>query len=662
MDKLSTIFPSVLPRIGVLILMIADAVALVSAMIVSLLLRFDGATITRNGESLNVLATYLFPHWPVMLIALGCYIAFFVLFRLYRYAWRFASLEMLWGVIFANYLGLFTLVLLLKLSGALRPEVGFPRGVLIIFWVLSIIIVGGVRIVLRLVNISRTEGWRAVRMLKRDVRPKRVVILGGGSDGARLLSALREDVSEVYVVIGFLDDKPQKRGMYIRGVRVLGPLSHLSKLLADNAVDEVLIAIPDAAGAELHDYVLTCRKKQVSVKVIPGLGDVLTRKAQARLEDISIEDLLRRPPVCIDLTGIGSYLGGKRVLVTGAGGSIGSELCRQIAALKPESLILFGHGENSIHQSRSELANAYPALANRIFMAIGSVADDVRVDQIFQHYRPQVVFHAAAHKHVPIMEQNVPEALQNNVIGTRCIADTCGRYGIERMVMISTDKAAYPSSVMGATKWLCEETVRAMAEVHPHTTLVTVRFGNVLGSRGSVVPIFREQIRRGGPITITHPDVTRFFMTIPEAVQLVLQAGAIGKSGELFLLDMGQPVKIADLARDMIRLCGLEPDVDIPIVYTGLRPGEKLHEVLTNNDEILMAAACDGMSVVHRSTYFTVSEFRAVLRRLQQLISGGNTEETLRSLGEIVPGFASQRLIAEMMTDNASSEIAPRNA
>lgn len=646
-----------LSRVGVPILMLADALALVGALLLSLVLRFDGIIATIGNQPVNVVSYYLLPHWPVLAVTLACYLGFFVLFRLYRYAWRFASLEMLWGVIFANNLGLFVLVVLMKLHGALQPSFGFPRSIFIIFWVLSIIMVGGVRILLRLINISRTEGWRAIRLLKRDIRPKRVVILGGGSDGARLLSALREDVSEVTAVIGFLDDKPQKRGMYIRGVRVLGPLSHLYKLLADNAVDEVLIAIPDAAGADIHDYVLACRTKQVSVKVIPGLRDVLTRKALARLEDISIEDLLRRQPVCIDLTSIGRYLTGKRVLVTGAGGSIGSELCRQIAQMKPDSLILFGHGENSIHQTRQELVRAYPHLIHSIHMAIGSVADDVRIDQIFQHFKPQVVFHAAAHKHVPIMEQNVPEALQNNVVGTRCIADTCGRYGIERMVLISTDKAAYPSSVMGATKWLCEEAVRALAEVYPHTIMVTVRFGNVLGSRGSVVPIFREQIQHGGPITITHPEVTRYFMTIPEAVQLVLQASVIGKSGELYLLDMGEPVRIVDLARDMIRLSGLEPDVDIPIAFTGLRPGEKLHEVLTNSDEILMASSCDGLSIVHRSTYFSVSEFRAVLRRLQQLISGGNTDELFQYLGETVPGFANQRLLAEMMSDADVSEV-----
>jgi FlaA1/EpsC-like NDP-sugar epimerase len=638
--------------------MCADALSLSIAMVLSLFLRFDGMYNNLEPGHQHVIVRYIYPVWPELLVALCLYLVCFAAFRLYRYAWRFASLEMIWGVVFANNLGLFALVLMMKLTGKLA-QTGFPRGVFIIFWVLSIIMVGGMRILLRLANMSRTQGRRALSMIRRDTRPKRVIILGGGSDGARVLSALHEDATEVYDVIGFLDDRPAKRGIYIRGVRVLGPLNHLYKLLAEAAVDEVLIAIPDGSAA-LHDYVLACRRKQIPVKVIPGLTDVLTHKAHARLEEISIEDLLRRPPVCIDLTGIGHYLTGKRVMITGAGGSIGSELCRQIAALEPEALILFGHGENSVHGIQQELQVSHPGLAaGRLHMAIGSVADDVRVDQIFQQYRPQVVFHAAAHKHVPIMELNVPEAVQNNVMGTRCIADACGRFGVEHMVLISTDKAANPSSVMGATKWLCEQVLRALAEGYPHTSYVTVRFGNVLGSRGSVVPIFREQIRRGGPVTITHPEVTRFFMTIPEAVQLVLQAGAIGNSGELYLLDMGVPVKIVDLARDMIRLSGLEPDVDVKIQFTGLRPGEKLHEVLTNEEEILEPASSEGLSIVHRGSVFTPTEFKGVLRRLQQLVSGGDTDELLRYLVETVPGFANQRLFSEALDNGAKPAALP---
>lgn len=640
MDKLtSRFFPGSRAYLAVIALMCADILALLVAMALSLLLGNEAQPLASTIGKFH-------DHLVSLPFVLGLYLTIFAWFHLYRYAWRFASIEMVWGVASANSLGLVGLITLQYLF----DETIFPRNVLIIFWFVSIFLVGLMRIVLRVANISRKHGPRALRTLRRDVRPKRVVILGGGSDGARLLSSLREDVTHPYVVVGLLDDTPHKQGIYIRGARVLGPLQDLYRLLDTNAVDEVLIALPSASGADIREYVMACRKQKVSVKVIPGLHDVLGGKARARLEEVSVEDLLRRPPVNISIAGIGSYVTGRRVLVTGAGGSIGSELCRQILALNPAELVLLGHGENSIHGIYQELTRAYPQSANRLHTAIGSVADDARMDQIIQAHHPHVVFHAAAHKHVPIMEVNVQEAVQNNVLGTRCIADACGRAGVERMVLISTDKAVYPSSVMGATKWLCEETVRAFATIHPRTVYVTVRFGNVLGSRGSVVPIFREQIKRGGPVTVTHPEMTRFFMTIPEAVQLVLQAGAIGTTGDLFLLDMGKPVKILDLARDMIRLSGLEPDVDIPIAYTGLRPGEKLHELLATDDETIEPASCGGLSVVRRRQYFTPSNFFSILRRLQQLSVRGDMDELLDFLGEVVPAFATHRYLEDVPT------------
>lgn len=615
--------------------MFGDMVAVLGALVLSLQLRFDGIPFPQ------VYRDYIQDHLVSIPVMLAFYVATFAIFRLYRYAWRFASLEMLWGVIAASTVGLFGAIVVQHLL----DEKVLPRSVLIIFWMVSILLVGGVRVVLRLASLSRRFGSRAVRILQEDLRPKRLVILGGGSNGARVLNALRDELRTRYSVIGFLDDNPNKQGIYIRDVCVLGPLNDLYKLLADNAVDEVFIALPGASGDEIREYVMACRKRQVPVKVIPEMIDVLNGNGAAHIEEISVEDLLRRPPVNTDMTKLGSAITGKRVLVTGAGGSIGSELCRQIIALAPATLVLLGHGENSIHRIYQELRSSHPEHADRLRVVIASVADDARVSQVFHEHRPQMVFHAAAHKHVPIMEMNVLEAVQNNVLGTSHVAEACGRYGVERMVVISSDKAVYPSSVMGATKWLCEKVVRAMVPVYRDTTYLTVRFGNVLGSRGSVVPLFHEQIKRGGPVTVTHPEMTRFFMSIPEAVQLVLQAGAGGRSGEQYVLDMGKPVRILDLAHDMIRLCGFEPDVDIPVTFSGPRPGEKLHEVLTTEDEAIEPAFCEGMSIVRCADCFTTSEMMDILRQIRQLASRGDAAEVYEFLSQMIPGFASRTLL-----------------
>ncbi len=626
-----------------MLLMCGDILAVSAALVLSLTLRYDGAALPQT------LSLKIGPRALSLAVALALYVGVFAGFRLYRYAWRFASLDVAKGVICASTVGLLAMVVVqILLDGST-----FTPSVLIVFWMASILLVGGVRILLRLASLSRSYGGRAFRVLQQDLPPRRVVILGGGSNGARLLSALREDLGSSYDVVGFLDDQPQKHGIYIRDVRVLGPMKKLHDLLNERAVDEVLIALPQASGAEIREYVLACRQRKVPVKVIPALHDVLYGKAHARVEEISVEDLLRRPPVHINIAEVGEFLGGKRVMVTGAGGSIGSELCRQIIALDPAALILLGHGENSIHRIYLDLCEHYPAIRERLRMVIASVADEARMSQVFQAHRPEIVFHAAAHKHVPIMETNVLEAAQNNVIGASIVAESCGRYGVEHVVLISSDKAVYPSSVMGATKWLCERIVRAMVGLYRDTTYVTVRFGNVLGSRGSVVPLFHGQITKGGPVTVTHPEMTRYFMSIPEAVQLVLQAGAVGKSGELYALDMGEPVRILDLAYDMIRLCGFEPDKDIKVQFTGPRPGEKLHERLAAENEIIEPAFCKGLSVLRCSEDFSATDVMDLLRRTHQIISRGDEAEMRQLLGQVIPEFAS-RSIATRPGESAS--------
>lgn len=629
-------------RVGGFLLVCSDNVALAGALILSLCLHYDHLTFSQAID------TYIYNNIVALSVALVVYSITFHAFRLYRYAWRFASLETLWGVIGANTIGLAGLGIAQHFLG----NEAFSPSVYAIFWMLSNALVGGVRILLRLASLGSSHGRGVLQWAKSDCRPKRVVILSDGISAARVLSAMQEKTDTQYEVLGVLDDTAGAKGTYIRNARVLGPLRHLHKLLDERSIDEVLIALSDVSGAKIKEYVMACRKKQVTVKIVPGLHEMLNGSKRPQLEEISVEDLLRRPPVRINMDKIGGCVTGARVLVTGAGGSIGSELCRQILALDPSSLVLLGHGENSIHDIYQELKRKYPNRADKLRMVIASVADEVRMDQVFKTHRPQLVFHAAAHKHVPIMESNLIEAVQNNVIGTNCVAECCGRYGVQIMVLISSDKAVSPSSVMGATKWLCEEVVRSMVRAYPRSKYVTVRFGNVLGSRGSVVPIFHTAIKNGGPVLVTHPEMTRFFMSIPEAVQLVLQASVVGDSGELYLLDMGQPVKILDLACDMIRLCGFEPDKDIPIEFCGIRPGEKMHEVLTTEVEELIPASCEGMFVVNRSTYFGEIGITNILERMRETIIDGDTLQMRDMLEELVPGFCMDQLFGEDTEDD----------
>lgn len=615
------------PRISMLVLLTADVTALLSSVVISLLLRFEGM------PWLYVYENHLHSRMLSLPLAIAAYLAVFSAFRLYRCAWRFASLDMLWATVFANSAGLAALVVLQLLVDGRT----FPRSVLIILWAASIVLTGCVRILLRVLSIAQQRGKPFVQLIREDVPPKRVVILGGGTNGARVLRAVHEDPDLRYHVIGFLDDDPRKKGVFIGGAKVLGPTELLGQLVAERAVDEVIVALPQMSDGKLREYVVECRKRKMPVKVVPQIRDMLNGKASIQLVDFGVEDLLRRAPVDTNITEIGAYVTGRRVLVTGAGGSIGSELCRQIISLDPASLVLLGHGENSIHRVCLELRRDHPHLADRIQPVIACVSHQPRINQIFDYHRPHVVFHAAAHKHVPMMETNEQEAVHNNVLGTYCVSEACGRYGAERVVLISTDKAADPYCVMGATKQLCEEVLRCAASLWPETCYVTVRFGNVLGSRGSVVPVFKEQIERGGPVTVTHPDMTRYFMTIPEAVRLVLQAGAVGASGQVYLLEMGEPVRILDLAKDMMRLCGCEPGVDIHIEFTGIRPGERLHEQLTSATERIEPTSWDGLLLIRRPLPFTPDEILEGIRRLEQAANFGTAAQVRSILTELVP-------------------------
>ena len=515
---------------------------------------------------------YYFPAALIMCgVALLVKIPVYFYFGLYRRLWAYASTGELRlitiAVTTASVLTSGLMILLISLGGV-RP--GMPRSALGIDWLISLILIGGSRFVLRILAEQSA--------LPRNNTTKRALILGAGDAGVLVVRELQKTRQLNVEPIGFLDDDPSKQNHQIYGVSVIGDINSLEKVLDEKHVDEVIIAIPSAPGRIIRLVNDACRKKGITSRIIPGIYELIGGKVSVnRLREVDITDLLRREPVQIDDRLVGSILGGKRVLVTGAGGSIGREICRQVARWNPDELVLLGHGENSIFESLLELNEDFSSIS--IQPVIADIRDMNRIEEIFKRYKPQVVFHAAAHKHVPLMESNVEEAVTNNILGTRNVVNAAVKYEAERLVLISTDKAVRPVSVMGATKRLAEMIVLDAAQRNGLSYSV-VRFGNVLGSRGSVMHTFKNQIARGGPITITHPEMQRYFMIIPEAVHLVLQAASMGTGGEVFMLNMGQQVRILDLAEDLIRLSGLEPYRDIDIQVTGIRPGEKLREDL----------------------------------------------------------------------------------
>jgi FlaA1/EpsC-like NDP-sugar epimerase len=441
-----------------------------------------------------------------------------------------------------------------------------------------------------------------------------------------------------YLPIGFLDDDPAKQKQEIYGVPVIGKLNDLEKVLKNHPVDEVIFAIPSLPGKFVREAANTCRKADIPFRTMPGIYELLGGKINvSRLRNVDITDLLRRQPARTNEKLLGASLNGKRVLVTGAGGSIGSELCRQISRWQPEELILLGHGENSIYEVLMELQEDYPAL--KLIPVIADIRHAERLERIFEKYRPQVIFHAAAHKHVPLMEArtNIEEAITNNVLGTQRLVQVALDADVERLVMISTDKAVNPSNVYGATKRLAEMLILDAAKQNARAFTV-VRFGNVLGSRGSIIPKFKRQIARGGPVTITHPNMERFFMTIPEAVHLVLQAAAMGQGGETFVLNMGEPVSILGLAKDLIRLSGLEPDEDIEIAFTGVRPGEKMTEILWEADTGYNQTEHPDIFRLDGDETLENARLLGLVRRLDEFSQQGAADAIVAALDENVPG------------------------
>lgn len=562
------------------LLILLDIVLVNISLAIAYLLRFD-FDYSKVPPELSKINTII----RVAIIATIVKIVIFLVFRLYSSLWRYASIfEMISivGAVFVGNLFMFTYVY--------ATHAAIPRSIFIFAFFVDTFAIGGIRF-----------AYRAFRRLVKDdvirlKNSKRVLIVGGGDAGAIIVKELRHHRELNSTPIAIVDDDHYKIGRKINGVPILGKKENIVEIVSKRDIDEIIIAMPSASNTVINEIFTECSKTACKVKILPSVSQLIDESVIIqKIREVDIEDLLGRDAIKLDACEISECIEGQVILVTGGGGSIGSELCRQIAFYAPKQLIILDNYENNAYDIQNELLYKYPDMD--LVVIIANIREKHRIESIFSKYKPNMVFYVAAHKHVPLMEANPSEAVKNNVFGTLNIAECADKYGAKKFVLISTDKAVNPTNIMGATKRIGEMIIQAINR-HSKTDFVAVRFGNVLGSNGSVIPLFKKQIEQGGPITVTHPDIIRYFMTIPEAVQLVIQAGAMVNGGEIFVLDMGQPVKITDLARNLIKLSGFEPDVDIKIEFTGLRPGEKLFEELllaeeglesTKNDKIFVA-------------------------------------------------------------------------
>ena len=570
-------------------------------------------------------------------------IATFYFFDLYRGMWRYTSITDLLNIIKATSISSLLIVSFVLFSIRFK---GFARSVFIIDWCLTILFISGLRLSVRLYFelISEDKPWRiGIGTLFWPLRQKRadcknLLIVGAGDCGEKIYREIRDNAKLRYKVIGFLDDNPSKVGMKIHGVPVLGTIRDIEAAAKSVGADEALIAIPSANSQQMRRIVAYCKESGIEFKTIPGMGELINGKVTVNvIREVAYRDLLGREAVKLDETRIGGYLSGRSVLVTGAGGSIGSELCRQICRFKPETIVLYERAESPLYELALELKHNFNGI--NILSMLADIRDRRQIEKAFEASKPQVVFHAAAYKHVPMLELQPWKAIKNNILGTRNLIDMSKRFSVERFVFVSTDKAVRPTNVMGASKRVAEVLVQGENGSNVSgTRFMTVRFGNVVNSVGSVVPLFRKQIKRGGPVTVTHPDVTRYFMTIPESCQLILQAGAMGEGGEIFILDMGTPIKIVDMARDLIRLSGFEPDVDIKIEYIGLRPGEKLCEELITEGVGIVPTSHDKIMVL-RGAECDLAVVNGKIEQLARLANDQKASEIKAKLREIIPEY-----------------------
>ena len=551
-----------------LFLGLIDAIIVNLSVFLAFLVRFDGLIPP------YYLLSYIRAALPVTLANL----VIFYIFGLYRQVWTYASINALLSIVYAVSIGAMLGFALTYFLGMLR----YPYTVAIITWLLNLLLIGGSRFIWR---ITREKIFPGAELTGSQIR---VLIVGAGDAGESILREMLRNRNG-YFPMGLVDDNPRKNGMTIHGIRVLGNRKDIPALVKKKKVDEIIIAIPTAPGAEKRKIIDICQRAGVKYKTLPPIYELIDGKVSvSHIREVNEEDLLNREPIKFDFDEIKPGFEGRTVLVTGAGGSIGSEICRQISKCNPKQLLLLGQGENSIYHIDLELREHNPRL--NLIPIIANVQDKQRIGQVMERFRPETVFHAAAYKHVWLMEQNAEEAFKNNVFGTKNIAEASLKYDVDRFVLISTDKAVNPTSAMGKSKREAEKIILSL-QGESKTKFMATRFGNVMNSRGSVIPLFKRQIAQGGPLTVSHPEVVRFFMTIPEAVQLVIRAALMGKGGEIFVLDMGEPIKIVDLAKELVRLSGLDPEKEIQIQFTGLRPGEKLFEELSGSGEKLLPTA-----------------------------------------------------------------------
>jgi FlaA1/EpsC-like NDP-sugar epimerase len=574
--------------------------------------------------------------WTVLPFAVVGKVAIFALFGSYSKWWRYTDSHD-----FRRLVQAVVLSSLLLIGGVylVQPAgIALPRSVAAFDFLLTLLLIGGSRFLVRSVVEKPMRGYKLPS-------GREILIVGAGDGGQMVAREMLKNPELGETPIGFIDDDPRKSGARMVGLKVLGRTKQLPQILEEAEPDEVIIAIPSAPGSLRENVVSACRERNIPVRTLPTVFELLRGDVNLvkQLREVQVEDILGRDPIIMQLDRMGAYLAGEVVMVTGAGGSIGSELCRQIARVRPRKIILVDHAEDNLFNIRRELED--DRHFGSVEAVLGDCKDVPRMQQIFEEFKPQIVFHAAAYKHVQLMQENPVEAIRNNAIATRSVAELAGQAGVRRFVLVSTDKAVKPKTTMGASKALAEWAIESAQSRHEGTTYCSVRFGNVLGSSGSVVPIFRRQIASGGPVTVTHPEMTRYFMTIPEAVQLIIRAGDLGHGGEVFVLEMGEPVKIIDLARNMISLAGLEPDVDIPIVVTAPSPGEKLHEDLYNPDETPQETKAEKIVRAERMT-MDPARVEEIFDEVERLMVVGKPQ-ALADLVQAAAGLTSESALPE---------------
>lgn len=611
-------------KIRVLFLFAMDFILINAAFILAYLLRLESIFI-------NPLYKNFVAEIPKLIIINSIIkLAAFMVFKLYNSLWKYAGVYELTRIILASFVSN-----TFMLGYVFLTRTPIPRSIFIITFFIDCFSIGALRFGYRVFR-RRING--DILILRSS---KKILIIGAGDAGASLINEYHLHPELKSTPVALIDDNRGKLGKKLNGVTVVGTRNDIVKAVEDKGIDEIVIAIPSASAKTINELYNICSGTKCKVKILPSLSQLIDETVSVqKIRDVHIEDLLGRDPIKLDNTEIGSLINDRVVMVTGGGGSIGSELCRQIAAFSPKQLVILDNYENNAYDIQNELLVKYPGL--NLVAIIANVREKPRLERIFRTYSPDIIFHAAAHKHVPLMETNPTEAIKNNIFGTLNVAECADKYGAKRFVMISTDKAVNPTNIMGATKRVAEMIIQAFSR-HSKTEFVAVRFGNVLGSNGSVIPLFKKQIEQGGPVTVTDPEIIRYFMTIPEAVQLVLQAGAMAKGGEIFVLDMGDPVKIYDLARNLIKLSGFEPDVDIKIEFTGLRPGEKLYEELLLAEEGVEATKNNKIYVA-KPLHTDLVILRREIECLKDIISN-NADQVRDYMKVIVPNYEYKDII-----------------